>query len=226
MDLQTILFISRSQLKDLGLKKWSDPELIAYANEGKNRLVTLVREAREDFFLTNTTSTVATATAPNASTMTLPTDFLELKDINCTSTGYTDIDFTHCDRSELKFRNALRDGSAVGNGTGVILYDVYGNSSLIFAPGFDVALDIKVDYIKSLADLVLPTEEPTDIPSNLHDYIPNFITCKALASAGDGRYRIFNDRLKDQEDKVRVEIQPRQIREPKFVKGFMEDEEY
>ena len=95
MNLQEMLFIARSQLKDLGIKKYSEPELIAYANMGKTRLVTIIREAREDYFLTSTTSTIATATAPNPSIMTLPTDFLELKELTCTSTGYTELAFVH-----------------------------------------------------------------------------------------------------------------------------------
>ena len=73
---------------------------------------------------------------------------------------------------------------------------------------------------------MLRDQSPDDIPTYLHDYIPNYMTCKALASKADPRYSVFKSALLAQEDLIRTEIEPRQIREPQFVIGFMEEEEY
>jgi hypothetical protein len=226
MKLRDILFIARSQLRDLGVKTFTDAELIAYANISKCDIVSMMREAREDFFLATTTSTVATTTTPNPSTVTLPSDFLELKELMCVNTGYEDICFLARDMTSPQFRRALIDGGSFGNGTGLVFYDIYGNSTLMFSPGFDMALNIKIDYIKDVADMFLPTDECTDIPDTLHHAIPTGIVCQALRGTGDPRLAQFELFRKEQMDEARITIQPRQIREPKFATGFMEWDEW
>jgi hypothetical protein len=222
MNLKEMLFITRSELKDFSLKKWSDAELIAYINMGKADLISIVRAAREDYFLSNTTSTVSSTTSPNASVLALPTDFLELKEIICTSSGYESLAFMHSDKAKPEFRRLLIEGPSIGSGTGGVLYDIYGNSSIMFAPGFDVDVTVRIDYIKDLPDLLLPTDTISEIPASLHDYIPVNAATEALKSAGDPRYRTFKESLNDMTDNLRTQIQPRQIREPKFVTAFME----
>jgi hypothetical protein len=226
MNLQTMLFIARSQIRDLGVKKISDPELIAFVNNGKCDLVSMIREAREDYFIATTTSTVTATTSPNPSIVTLPTNFLELKELKITTSGYEYIDFVASDRSRQQFRSALLDGGSFGSGTGIVLYDVYGNSTLMLAPGFDVTLSLQIDYIYDVPDMALPADEPTDIPDNLHFYIPTAATCQALRALGDPRLANFEKQRKDSMDEARISIQPRQIREAKFVRGYMEDEEW
>lgn len=226
MNLQEICFIARSQIKDLAVKKVSEHELISYVNVAKDELVSVMRQAREDYFLTSTTSTVQTAAAPNPSTVSLPSDFLELKELKITTSGYEDIDFLASDRTRTQFRNALIDGGSFGNGSGICLYDIYGNTTLMLAPGFDVALDLEITYIKDVADLHLPTDEPTDIPSSLHSYIPISAACQALRSLGDPRLSTFEAFRLEQINDVRATIQPRQVREAKYVVGFMENEEW
>lgn len=226
MRLRDILFIARSQLRDLGVKSFTDAELIAYANIAKCDIVSMIREAREDYFLATTTSTVATTTTPNASVVTLPTDFLELKEIMCINTGYEDIYFQARDMTTPQFRRALIDGGSFGNGTGLVFYDIYGNSQIMFAPGFDIELTLKIDYIRDVPDMYLPTDEPTDIPDTLHHGIPTGIVCQALRGTGDPRLPQFEAFRKEQMDEARVTVQPRQIREPKFTTGFMEWDEW
>jgi hypothetical protein len=226
MNLQEILFIARSRLKDLGIKKYSEAELIAACNEGISDIAAIIRQAREDYFLTTTTSTIATAAPPNPSTVTLPTDFLELKELMITNDGYRDITFLARDRNADQFRHALIDGGAFSNGSGMVFYDIYGNSTLMLAPGFDISLDLKIDYIQMVTDLYLPTDTPSLIPTEFHANIPNYIVCEAMRSMGDPRLRGYLEALEKAEDSMRVGIQPRQIKEPKYVTGYLESDEW
>lgn len=224
MNLQEILFIARARLKDFGVKKWSEAELIAAINSGICNMSTIIRQAREDYFLTSTTSTVGVASPPNPSTVTLPSDFLELKELMVTNDGYQDIRFVARDRTNNQFRNALIDGGSFGNGASMVFYDIYGNSTLMLAPGFNVSLDLKIDYIQMVPDLALPTDIPSLIPEKWHNDIPDYGVLEALRSAGDARFSMFNDKVKKSEDLMAIGIQPRQIKEAKFVTGFMEEE--
>jgi hypothetical protein len=226
MNLQEILFIARARLKDLSVKKWSEAELIAAVNEGICDMSSIIRQAREDYFLTSTTSTVATAVPPNPSSVTLPTDFLELKELMITNDGYRDISFLASDRSNAQFRRALLDGGSLGSGTGLVFYDIYANSVLMLSPGFDVALELKIDYIQQVPDLALPTDSPSLIPDKWHNNIPDYAVTEALRAAGDPRFTSYLEKLRESEKSMAVGIQPRQVREAKFVKGFGEDSEW
>lgn len=226
MNLQEMLFVARSQLRDLHVKQWSEAELVAYANLAKDSLISTIRQAREDYFLSTTTSTVATTTSPNASTVTLPADFLELKDLMIITSGYEDIEFIARDRVAAQWHRALIDGGSLGNGTGMVFYDIVGNSTLELAPGFDVELSLKIDYIKDVADMYLPTDTPTDIPTSLHNYIPTEIVCHALRTIGHPKLSFWEAEKKDQLKGVAITVQPRTIRDIKRVTGFMEEEEW
>jgi hypothetical protein len=226
MNLKEILFIARSRLRDLGVSRFSEAELIASINEGICDMSSIIRQAREDYFLTSTTSTVATAVAPNPSVMVMPDDFLELKDLWVLNQGFEDIDFIAADRTTKQYRRALLDGGSFGSGSGVIYYDIYGNSTIQFAPGFDVALTIRVDYIQTVPDLAMPADVPSLIPTKWHNDIPDYAVAEALRSVGDKRWRIYTDKVKDSEKTLQAGIQPRQVREGKFVTGYMESDEY
>lgn len=226
MNLQEILFIARSRLRDLGVKKFSEAELIASVNDGISDMATIIMQAREDYFLTSTTSTVAAATAPSPSTMTLPTDFLELKDLWVLNSGYEDINFQACDRNIAQFRRALLDGGSFAAGTGLIYYDIYGNSTIEFAPGFDMDLSIRVDYIQMVPDLALPTDTPSLIPKKWHGNLPDYAVLEALRGVVDKRAASYDEKVKESEKKLAIGIQPRQVRDAKFVTGFMENDEY
>lgn len=226
MTLKEILFIARSRLRDLGLKKFSDAELIASINEGICDMSTVIREAREDYFLTSTISTVAAAVAPNPSTWVMPDDFLELKDLWILDDGYTDINFLAMDRTNAQFRRALLDGGNFGRGSGMVFYDIYGNSVIEFSPGFDRAFNMKCDYIQMVPDLALPTDVPTLIPTKWHNDIPDYGVLEALRGIGDPRAASYALKVNDSEKKLAIGVQPRQVREGKFVTGYMEDDDW
>jgi hypothetical protein len=151
---------------------------------------------------------------------------LELKELRITTSGYEYIDFLASDRSRPQFRNAMIDGGSFGSGTGIVLYDIYGNNTLMLAPGFDVALDLQIDYIQLVPDLALPTDEPTLIPTKYHNMIPDYAVLEALRSSNDARFSKYDEKVKGAEKLLSVGVQPRQVRETKVVYGYMEGEEY
>jgi uncharacterized membrane protein len=97
---------------------------------------------------------------------------------------------------------------------------------LRFAPGTDVELAVDIDYIQQLADMTVPSDEPTEIPSELHDYIVTWMTADALRSINDPRLQGYTDKLSLQRASVIQSINERQIKEPVFVTGYLEDEEW
>lgn len=224
MNLQTIVFLARAKIKDLGLRRWTEPELVAAANEGKNQLVKIIRQAREDFFFTTTTGTISTTTAPNPSTVTLPSDFIELKDLRVTSNGYESIDFVFLDRVDPKFRYALQMGGDFSGGGGVFYYDIMGMSTLVLAPGSDIEMSLAIDYIQYVPNMTLPSDTVASIPEEHQDYIVNHIVCECLRETGDPNLRAYLLKLERQADSIMQAVGDVQVREPTFVRGFMEEE--
>ena len=223
--LETMLVLTRIKLKDLKVRQWSEPELVAAANEGKNELVKLIRQARSDYFETSVTGTMITAVAPNPTTITLPSDFAELKEIICTDAGYYDIGFTYCDQSDVRFKQALIDGGAFANGQGMFYYTITAEKTMLLSPGSDMALNYKIWYVKTIPDMQYPTDAPTGIPPEHYDYILTWMICECMRSNADPRLDLYQAKLGDQAKSVMVSVGQRQIKEAQFVTGFMESEE-
>lgn len=224
MNLKEMLIDCRMSLKDVGIKATADSLLIGAANEAKDELVQIMRQAREDFFIAQTISTVAAAASPYPSTLTLPDDFIYLKDIYCNQSGYEGIVFVAIDRADPRFRRALLDGGYYQAGNTVCYYDIGGNSQLILAPGFDTALQITVDYVKSVADMVDLDDTISEIPAEYHSYITAHMVCSALRMAASPALAAWEEHLAEKKKHVQQNIEPRQAREPKFVRGYMEEE--
>lgn len=226
MKLKQMLVEARLVLKDVGLKSTADALLIGSANEAKDEVVQIMRQAREDFFFASTTSTVVTAVPPNASTIVLPTNFILLKDLYCNDSGYEGIVFVNLDRADPRFRRALIDGGSYQAGNSVAYYDIFGNSNLILAPGFDLALNITVDYIKTVVDMVSLEDEPEGIPVEYHHYMVSHMITEALRMAASPELSAWESHLAEKKEFLQQNIQPRQIKEPKFVRGFGEEDSW
>jgi hypothetical protein len=226
MNLQKMLVEARLVLRDVGVKSTPDLMLIGSANEAKDEMVQIIRQARQDFFLVSTTSVVTTAVAPNPSIIVLPSDFIVLKDIYCNNSGYEGIVFMPMDRADPRFRRALIDGGSYSAGNSIAYYDLYGNSNILIAPAFDLALSITVDYIKSVEDMVILTDEPNGIPAEYRHYIVAHMVCDALRMAASPALVAWEAHLKEKKEFMQQNIQPRQIKDPTFVRGFMEEESW
>lgn len=222
--LQTMLSLARMRLKDMRVRVIPEPLLVAAANEGKNELVKIIRQARENFFEKSSTGTIAATTTPNSSSITLPSDFSEMRNLAITTASYEDIQFMFKSQSDLLFKSALIDGGSFATGHGTFYYDFYGQNSLILAPGADIALAYKMDYISTVPDMVRPDDYPAGIPAEHYDFIVTWMVTDCLRVQADPRLQAFLQKLDNQATSVKLSIASRQIKEPEYVRAYMEEE--
>jgi hypothetical protein len=225
-NLQGFLVQARLRLDDLHVRIYPEPLLISAANEGKNELVKIIKQAHQNYFEATTSITIPVAAVPLASEVTLPTDFSSLRDIYVTQSGYEDIGFIYRQHSDYQFRQALIAGGSFGSGTGTFFYDIVGDRTLRLAPGSDMALTAEIAYIKMISDMSLPTDAPTGIPSEHWDYIITWMVCEGLRFKQKSNELIIWEAKKEyQKQMIIASVNDRQVREPKFVTGFMDHEE-
>lgn len=222
LTLKEMISRSRLILGDLSATKWSDPELVHYANEGMRELAKLIRTANQDFFQGTTTGTFSATTAPNPTDITLPSDFAFLKDIRITSDGYTGIEFYALDQSDSRFQSALNAGSDAY--PGVFYYDILGLQTLRLAPGSIISLAYLIEYIAVPAEMTTPLSEPTGIPEEHRDWIVTYMVMECLRSRADERLIGFEEKASRQAARIADAVATRQRREPKYVIGYLEEE--
>jgi hypothetical protein len=226
MNLGTILLSARTKLDDMKVRLWSEPSLVYGANEGKNELMRLIRSVDQDFFLTSVSGTISTATANNPSEITLPADFAQFKDLTITTATYEKMKFSYLDRADQQFKDALTSQPQTSPGT-FYYYDIIGTNTLQVAPGLTVALGYKLYYIQTIPDMVGPSDTPTPIPEEYHDWIVNFVVAEALRSRAQGpdpRLSVYDSKLATQGQLIKNAVINRRVpQETKYATGYMED---
>lgn len=222
--LQNMLVQARMRLRDLTVRTFQEPLLVAALNEGKNELVKIIKQARENFFESTGTGTITAVAKPNPSDITLPTDFAELRQLAITTAGFEDIGFVKQSQSHPLFVQALLDGGSFGTGQGMFYYDFVGLTTLRLAPGSDTDLAYRIDYISMVADMTKPDDYPVGIPSEHYDFIVTWAIADCLRSIGDPKLIAYENKLKFQAESVMASVGSRQVREPRFVRAFMEEE--
>ena len=222
--LKTMIALVRTKVKDLSVRTFHEHEIILALNEGKNELVKTIRQANENYFEATTSGTISATTTPNYSTITLPTDFIELRDISISTSGREDIRFIRMSQSDDRFRLALQDGGSFASGVGAFFYDFMGMNTMILAPGADVELTYSMKYITMVNDMLLPDDYPAGIPPEHYDYIVTWAIAECMRETHDKRLPQYLDKLAYQKDSIVASVNTRQRKEPEFVIGFMESE--
>jgi hypothetical protein len=189
-------------MKDMRLRVFQEPEIVFALNEGKDELVKIIREANENFFETSASGTISSTTTPNASTITLPADFSRLRNIRATSSGMEDVIFQYMNQSDYRFRQALLDGGSFGSGGGILYYDFQGLGTMILAPGADMDMTYTMDYIQTVSDMSLPTDEPTQIPAEHHGFIVTWAVVECMRKVEDARLDQYQSKLEYQKESV------------------------
>jgi hypothetical protein len=95
---------------------------------------------------------------------------------------------------------------------------------VVLAPGSDILLAGLLYYSQTVPDMAFPTDEPTGIPAEHQDFIVNFIVCECLRETNDPQLSGYLDKLEKQRQMVVESLADQQVREPQFVRGFMEGE--
>ena len=222
MNFGQLCFHTRVALQDLKVARVLETQIANALNEAKDEVCKIIRQGREDWFLTTTTGTISTATAPNYSSISLPSDFSELKEILITQSGYEHISFKYMDQSDPRFKDALISGGSILSGQGGFYIDLIGISTMIFAPGFDTALPYKLSYIQTVPDMTKRSDTLTQIPAEHHRILISWAVCEILRSLGDPRLAAYEEKLGYQKDSLVNAVGATDIREPRFVQGFLE----
>lgn len=224
MNLREMITQVRLTVKDTRIRVFQEPEIVFALNEGKDELVKIIRDANESFFETAVSGTISSTTTPNYSTITLPADFAQLRNINITSSGMEDTTFQRLNQSDPRFQQSLLDGGSFANGQGIFFYDFMGLSTMALAPGSDIDLTYKMDYIKTVTNMSLPTDTPSEIPSEHHGFIVTWAVCECMRKIDDPRLQNYESKLEFQKNTVIAGVNTRQSKEATFVTGFMEEE--
>lgn len=222
--LKTMVTLVRTRLRDLRVQAFQEYELISFLNEGKNEVVKIIRQADENFFETTTSVTISATTAPNKSTITLPADFSMLRNLSITTVGMEATQFYFLNQSDRRFQEAAIAGGSFADGGSAFFYDFVGLSEIILSPGADVEMACRVDYIKTIPDMMLPSSYPEGVPPEHYDFIVTWAVCEGLRSQNDARLGDYLEKLEWQKTSLINSVNTRQAKEPTFVRGYMEDE--
>jgi hypothetical protein len=138
---------------------WSQAELLALANDAKDKAEMALRQAKEDFHLLTMQSddtafrwgnidydpSVMELNATHVR-YKLPPDLITLKSIRPITEGYEWIKFTKCDMSNQEFKDA-QALSVTTTTDEPILWDVVGENTLVLACAPASTIDIEIAYI-------------------------------------------------------------------------------
>lgn len=142
-------------------------EMLTWANQGKDRVEKVLRQAKEDYNLLIMQSDDATfrwcgvTYDPSSFQLltttrryTLPPDCLEIRRIRCITSGYEDVQFLHLDLSTPDFKR-IEEDPEVNSGT--IVWDILGENTLYIANYPPATIDIEIAYIPRTAPLQIYT---------------------------------------------------------------------
>jgi hypothetical protein len=222
--LKTMLTMVRTRLRDLRVRTFPEYELISFLNEGKNEVVKIIRQADENFFETTTSVTISATTAPNKSSITLPADFATLRNLSITTAGMESTQFYFMSQSDRRFQDAAIAGGSFAGGGSAFYYDFVGLSEIILSPGADVEMACRMDYIRMIPDMMFPSSYPEGVPPEHYDFIVTWAVCEGLRAQNDARLGDYLSKLEWQKTSLINSVNTRQSKEPKFVRGYMEDE--
>ena len=154
-------------------------ELTAWADEGNRKLEWKLRQTNANYFEKTMLSTSSTAVtiegisytpstslplAASTNTLTLPPDFQEMKYIRVLTSGYEGTPLDRMPHNHPEFLSALRDTTDRTPGA-AMLWDIYGQRTLVWVPRISSALGIEIGYIartKRLATYSTGTIAVTD----------------------------------------------------------------
>lgn len=225
-DLKTMCALVRTRLKDLRVKTFHEFEIIAFLNEGKNELVKIIRGADENFFETAASLTISTTTFPNFTETTLPTDFAELRNLRVTTSGYESTEFYRLNQSDKRFMERTLYGPPQDACPGIFYYDFVGLDKIRFSPPPLQDMAITMDYISTVPDMMYPGDTMIGTPREHWDFVVTWAVCEGLRSLNDPRLPSYENKLKLQITSVINAVNSRQSKEPTFVRGFLEAEQY
>ena len=157
---QNLIDLANARLA--GYQNGIDSEaLLSFLNEGKDEIWAILKNLNEEYFVTPSQSTDATADFyfapldPTVRQYTLPSDLREVKFIEVTTPSYTQLKFTYKDITDDDFRNARRDASTQADsstGCNEIYYTILGKNGLVLAQFPPAAVQLLIWYVRAIPD--------------------------------------------------------------------------
>lgn len=154
--------INMANARLAGYQNGVDSEaLLSYLNEGKDEIWAILKNLNEEYFVVGTQSSDNTASNffgtidPATRQYTLPEDLREIKFIEVTTPGYTEMEFIYKDITDSDFRNARRAASTqndAGNRSCEIYYTMLGKDQFVMAQFVPAAMDLLIWYVRAIGD--------------------------------------------------------------------------
>lgn len=158
------------------VRQYTQIELLTWANEGKDKLEKVLRDAKEDYQVIilqsndiafrwsgQTYNPTVLQMTSDTSVYALPPDLVELRSITTITTGQEGILFRYLDSSTDYFKELL---TATNAPTSPIYFDVVGERTLLLANTPDTTIDVEIQYIARSAPMQIYTTGTVSISQN------------------------------------------------------------
>jgi hypothetical protein len=196
VSLLTLRTSVREHLDEPSAVFWSDARLNRIINRAKDEIWLEVRKLKRGYFEIERTSldgavtilgtsyaTSGFAIVAGTATYTLPPDFAELTLMECLTSGYEWVRFVLMPKQHTAFRTAL---TLTVNQTPTIIYaDIEGERTLRIAPKSNMALDVRLTYVRILPDLSLDADA-LEMPHPLYIAVEELAAKRAQMQDRDG----------------------------------------
>lgn len=199
--------------------QWTNSELLANLNKGKDRLWDIIRQDREDYFQVDAVTPLSLVPATKEYPLTALAR--QLVGMRCITSGYESLEFRRVDQStrEFKTRNALPSGQSVG--IGELIYDVVGTNTVKFADYPPATLSVDYDYITALPDYTLSAVSTVDVNDEVVEYEEAYATWKSLIKVpSDTRVKFWGSEIARLEKVVLKSVSKRDIRQSEYVEPY------
>lgn len=204
-------------------------DVLSAVNEGKDEVWAVLKNLEDEYFVTpsqtsdSTLDTYFASLTTSAREYDLPADFKEIRFIECTTVGYEDLKFTYRKLSDPDFQGARKAATADGVSStpqSEYLYAIVAKGTFMLANYPEVALSLKLWYVRGLQDL--ETDTPlTEIISPYVKKIADFAAKKIMLGLKDPeQFAAWKQEWKDSIMTLTTSASPRNQADAEFVQDF------
>jgi hypothetical protein len=205
-------------------------KLLQWLNEGKDEVWAILKANLDDFFLETTQSSDNTAAnyfaplQPGTRDYFLPSNFREIRNIECVTPGYELADFTYRKISDPEWREARKSANAAGAAepnASDFLYTLLGTTGFRLAEYPPTQLDLRIDYVKWIPDFEADGTQIEAILAPFVKELANYAVKKAhLSLQDDGSFATWSQDWRASILRI-AQATPRNQSDPVFVQDFV-----
>lgn len=226
---QSLIDLLRINLGGLS-NAWTVDQLLAFLNNGKDEVWSIVKSMEFDYFTDATQDTDSTQDDflvdlnPTTREYALPKNLREIRFVEALTVGFQTRRYVYRDISHVDFRNARLESDSLGSNSGLqefsskIFYTVFGNQ-LIFADYPDSNIQLKIWYIAAIDDIGVG-----DVPAILFPFsrkIVDYAAKKASLSAQNMEMLAgWKDDWAESVRTIALSVGPRSQSDAQFVEDF------